>query len=65
MYPIPGVQNVETAQRDVSKEKKQRGDGVGVSFSPHSTIRTQAWNRLKKILINFFLIVTEIFGFFY
>ena len=40
MYPVPGVQNVGTAQRDVSKEKKQRGDGVRVSFAPHSTIRT-------------------------
>ena len=53
MYSVPGVQNVGTAQRDVSKEKKTtRGWCKGVLRA--ALHYPNAWNRLKKILVNFF-----------
>ena len=53
MYSVPGVQNVGTAQRDVSKEKKTTR-GWCKSVLRAALHYPNAWNRLKKILIFFF-----------
>ena len=40
MWPVPAVQIVGTAQRDVDRKKKLRGDGTGVlkGFRPRSKV---------------------------